>query len=86
MANNNNILVGFNLSSTEPLDVRTVAIDEADRLSRKPFNCYKGLMIFQLDTSELYICSDPDNPSSNNSWARYEPANKPRLKNSNIAS
>ena len=42
-------LFGFNLSSTEPLDVRTVAIDEADRLSRKPFNCYKGLMIFQLE-------------------------------------
>ena len=84
MANRPNILVGFNLSATEPLDIRNVATNEADRLSRQPFNCYKGLSIFQQDTNELYVCIDPDNPSSNDSWAQYEPSFGPNFTSARV--
>tara|TARA_R110002153_G_scaffold274011_1_gene446568 strand:+ start:1915 stop:2502 length:588 start_codon:yes stop_codon:yes gene_type:complete len=62
------VIVGFNPSTTEPLDSRLVAINANDRLSRKDFNCYEGLLIFQQDTNELYACIDPTTPSLEDSW------------------
>jgi len=62
------VIVGFSPSTVEPIDSRLIAIDANDRLSRKSYNCYKGLLVFQQDTEELYACTDPSIPSSHDSW------------------
>tara|TARA_B100001059_G_scaffold49239_1_gene42329 strand:+ start:2183 stop:2719 length:537 start_codon:yes stop_codon:yes gene_type:complete len=62
------VIVGFNPSTPTPLDSRVTAINANDRLSRKSFNCYEGLLVFQQDTNELYVCIDPTDPSSTTSW------------------
>jgi len=62
------VLVGFSPSTEEPLDSRFIAVNVNDRLSRKPYNCYEGLLVFQQDTNELYACVDPSDPSLSESW------------------
>ena len=62
------VILGFNPSTEEPIDSRFIAVDANDRLSRKPFNCYEGLLVFQQDTNELYICINSTDPSLSASW------------------
>lgn len=62
------VLVGFRPDTEEPIDSRFIASNASDRLSLVSFNCYKGLLVFQQDTSELYVCIDPSNPSLESSW------------------
>ena len=62
------VLVGFSPSTVEPIDSRLIATNANDRLSRKSFNCYEGLLVFQQDSQELYACVNPSDPSLNDSW------------------
>ena len=63
-----NIGAGFNPSSDEPIDSRIVVASETDRLALESFNCYHGLVVFQQDTNELYVCTDPGDDDTDPSW------------------
>ena len=54
-----NIGAGFNPSTQEPIDSRIIAADSAARLAIPWYKSYKGLLVFQQDTKELYVCVDP---------------------------
>ena len=63
-----NIGAGFNPSSDEPIDSRLIVASETDRLALESFNCYEGLVVFQQDTNELYVCIDPGNDTTDPIW------------------
>lgn len=54
-----NIGAGFNPSTQEPIDSRIIAANASARLAIPWFKSYKGLLVFQQDTKELYVCVDP---------------------------
>ena len=59
---------GFNPSTTEPIDSRTVVADSASRFGIPSYNAYEGLLVFQKDTNELYSLIDTGSISSNAGW------------------
>ncbi len=63
-----NIGAGFNPSTQEPIDSRFIAATATERLSIPSFNSYKGLIVFQQDTQEFYVCVDPGNNNTSPTW------------------
>tara|TARA_R110002167_G_scaffold305182_3_gene509351 strand:+ start:263 stop:727 length:465 start_codon:yes stop_codon:yes gene_type:complete len=63
-----NVGAGFNPSTNEPIDSRLVASTEEERLAIPSFNCYKGLIVFQQSTNEIYACIDPGNDNISPTW------------------
>ena len=63
-----NTIQGFNPSTTEPIDSRTVVADSASRFGIPSYNAYEGLLVFQKDTNELYSLIDTGSISSNAGW------------------
>jgi len=59
---------GFNVTSTEAVDARFSLADRTARLGLSTANVYKGLVVFQRDTSVLYVLLDAATPSSDASW------------------
>lgn len=62
------ILAGFAPSTTEPIDSRTVAANATARYALAAFNVYEGLVVYQVDTNELYVLIDPANRASDSGW------------------
>ena len=56
-----NIGVGFNPSTQEPIDARTVVANNTERLALPWYKLYKGLLVFQADENRYYACTDPGN-------------------------
>jgi hypothetical protein len=65
-----NTIQGYAPSTTEPIDSRIIKANAAARLATATFDAYKGLLVYQQDTSELYVCNNPANPSLEASWAK----------------
>ena len=63
-----NTIQGFNPSTTEPIDSRTVVADSGARFGIPIYNAYEGLLVFQKDTNELYSLIDTGSISSNAGW------------------
>jgi len=63
-----NTIQGFNPSTTEPIDSRTVVADSGARFGIPIYNAYEGLLVFQKDTNELYSLIDTGSISSNGGW------------------
>jgi hypothetical protein len=63
-----NTIQGFNPSTTEPIDSRTVVADSGSRFGIPIYNAYEGLLVFQKDTNELYSLIDTGSISSNGGW------------------
>jgi hypothetical protein len=65
-----NTIQGYAPSTTEPIDSRIIKANASARLAIATFDAYKGLLVYQQDTSELYVCNNPANPSLEVSWAK----------------
>lgn len=65
-----NTIQGYAPSTTEPIDSRIIKANASARLAIPTFDAYKGLLVYQQDTSELYVCNNPANPSLAASWAK----------------
>jgi hypothetical protein len=65
-----NTIQGYAPSTTEPIDSRIIKANASARLAIPAFNAYKGLLVYQQDTSELYVCNNPADPSLEASWAK----------------
>jgi hypothetical protein len=61
---------GFNITNNEPGDARVVVASQAARLGFSAANVFKGMLVFQQDTQELYVLINNASPSSNSSWVR----------------
>jgi hypothetical protein len=73
-----NIGAGFNPSTQEPIDSRIIAANAAARLAIPWYKSYKGLLVFQQDTKELYVCIDPGAEGiSNPAWEIVNSAGTP---------
>ena len=65
-----NTIQGYNPSTTEPIDSRIIKANASTRLAIANFDAYKGLLVYQQDTGELYVCNNPSDPSLETSWAK----------------
>lgn len=61
---------GFRITNNEPGDSRVAVTNQAARLAFSAANVYKGLLVFQQDTQELYVLINESSPTDNNSWAK----------------
>ena len=61
---------GFDIGNVDPIDSRIVVADQSARLGFSAQNVYKGILVFQQDTQELYTLVDSANPSINSSWTK----------------
>jgi hypothetical protein len=61
---------GFRITNNEPGDSRVVVASQAARLGFSAANVFKGMLVFQQDTQELYVLINNASPSSNSSWVR----------------
>jgi hypothetical protein len=61
---------GFRITNNEPGDSRVVVASQAARLGFSAANVFKGMLVFQQDTQELYALINNASPSSNSSWVR----------------
>jgi hypothetical protein len=59
---------GFIITNTDPVDSRLSLANQAARLALSTANVYKGLVVFQQDTNELYVLINAAAPSSTASW------------------
>lgn len=64
-----NIGAGFNPITQEPIDSRIIAADAATRTNLPWYKCFKGLQVYQLDTSVLYVCTNVPNDSTAPVWS-----------------
>ncbi len=65
-----NTIQGYAPSTTEPIDSRIIKANASARLAIPTFDAYKGLLVYQQDTGELYVCNNPSNPALEASWAK----------------
>jgi len=61
---------GFNITNNEPGDGRVVVANQSARLGFSAANVYKGMLVFQQDTQELYTLINNASPSVNSSWVK----------------
>ncbi len=61
---------GFRITNNEPGDSRVAVANQAARLGFSAANVYKGLLVFQQDTQELYVLLNESSPTDNLSWAK----------------
>lgn len=61
---------GFNITNNEPGDSRVVVANQSARLGFSAANVYKGMLVFQQDTQELYVLIDNTGPSINANWIK----------------
>ena len=61
---------GFRITNNEPGDSRVAVTNQAARLAFSAANVYKGLLVFQQDTQELYVLINESSPTDNLSWAK----------------
>ena len=68
------IPVSFNLkvNSTAPLDAKFLVADANERFFFAPGLAYEGLLVYQQDTSELYVLEDKSNIGNSNGWRKIE--------------
>ena len=69
------IVIGdvFIVDSNQPLDNRMVVANATERDAIKWFHRYEGLLVYQKDNNNLYICTDPgatdDGETGSATWA-----------------
>jgi len=61
---------GFRITNNEPGDSRVVVANQSARLGFSAANVYKGMLVFQQDTQELYTLINNASPSVNSSWIK----------------
>jgi hypothetical protein len=61
---------GFNITNNEPGDGRVIVANQSARLGFSAANVYKGMLVFQQDTQELYTLIDNASPTVNSSWVK----------------
>ena len=61
---------GFDIGNKDPIDSRITVADQSARLGFSVNNVYKGMLVFQQDTQELYILVNNAAPSTNSSWTK----------------
>jgi hypothetical protein len=61
---------GFQITNNEPGDSRVVVADQTARLAFSAANVFKGLVVFQQDTQELYVLTVEGSPSNTSSWSK----------------
>lgn len=62
------ILVGFSPNIQTPIDTRLVVADETARLNISAYNCYNGMIVYQLSNTKLYVLINATNPAASESW------------------
>lgn len=63
-----NLPGGFNITNVDPIDARFSVRDEAARLGFSSANVYEGLVVYQQNTSELYVLIDISNWDNSLGW------------------
>jgi hypothetical protein len=61
---------GFDIGSIDPIDSRIIVANQSARLGFSNKNVFKGLVVFQQDTQELYVLINNNNPSLESSWSK----------------
>ena len=59
---------GFQIGNIDPIDARFTVADQAGRLGFATDNVYDGLIVYQEDTSKLYILTNSAQPGLDASW------------------
>ena len=59
---------GFNITNVDPIDSRLTVANQAARLAFSAANVYEGLVVYQVDTNELYVLTDAANNTQSASW------------------
>ena len=62
----------FNVNVAKPIDSRFNVPSATIRKLLAVTNAYAGLIVYQIDTSELYVLEDPANQSLDASWKKIE--------------
>jgi len=60
------------VNTTLPIDARMVVADEISRFNSAPGTSFEGLIVYQQDTSELYVLEDKSNIGNSNGWRKIE--------------
>lgn len=59
---------GFQIGNTDPIDSRITVADAAARKGFSTANVFEGLIVYQQDTNEVYVLTDPANVSQDSAW------------------
>tara|TARA_R100000951_G_C2624791_1_gene175648 strand:+ start:772 stop:1299 length:528 start_codon:yes stop_codon:yes gene_type:complete len=59
---------GFQIGNTDPIDSRITVANAAARKGFSTANVFEGLIVYQQDTDELYVLTDPANVSQDSAW------------------
>jgi len=59
---------GLAIGNTAPVDSRITVANAAARKGFSVNNVYEGLIVYQQDTDELYVLTDPANVSQDSAW------------------
>ena len=59
---------GFNITNVDPIDSRLTVANQAARLAFSAANVYEGLVVYQVDTNDLYVLTDAANNTLAVSW------------------
>lgn len=62
------IIAGFAPSTTEPIDSRTIKANATARKGMNSFDIYEGLVVYQLDTNQLWVLIDTANYNNDSGW------------------
>jgi len=62
------IISGFAPSTTEPIDSRTVKANATARKGMNSYDIYEGLVVYQVDTNQLWVLIDTANYNNDNGW------------------
>ena len=60
---------GFNITNVDPIDSRFTVSNQAARLGFSAANVYEGLVVYQQDTSELYVLTSIGSYNLNAGWS-----------------
>lgn len=63
---------GFNITNSDPVDARFALADQSARYGLSSANVYKGLVVFQQDTSTMWVLTDTTNVGNTNGWTQIQ--------------
>lgn len=63
---------GFNITNSDPVDARFALADQSARYGLSSANVYKGLVVFQQDTSTMWVLTDTANVGNTNGWTEIQ--------------
>ena len=63
---------GFQIGNQDPIDSRITVADAGARKGFSVNNVFEGLIVYQQNTDELYVLTDPANVDTDAAWSKIE--------------